>query len=94
MVKAKDLIYSQNERSKIKYNTFSKIYDTIEKKIILASSSNFYSVYYDIPSFIIGCPLYNLDECKKFVINKIKENGFEVDEFDDNNIILIKWFPK
>jgi hypothetical protein len=93
MVKAQDLINSQKEREKIKFKTFSKIYDTIEKKINLASSSNFYYVWYEIPEFIIGFPLYNLDECKKHIVKQLNDNGFNVEIFDDN-IILIQWFPK
>lgn len=93
MVKAQDLINSQKEREKIKFKTFAKIYNTVEKKISLASSSNFYYVWYEIPEFIIGFPLYNLDECKKYIIKELKDNGFNV-EIYDNNIILIEWFPK
>ena len=93
MVKAQDLINSQKEREKIKYKTFSKIYSNIEKKIKLASSSNFYYIWYEIPEFIIGFPLYNLDECKKVVIKELKKNDFDIEEFK-SNLILVKWFPK
>ena len=93
MVKAQDLINSQKEREKIKYKTFSKIYSNIEKKIELASSINFYYVWYEIPEFIIGFPLYNLNECKTCVVKQFKDNDFDVEEFE-KNIILIKWFPK
>jgi len=93
MVKAQDLINSQKEREKIKYKTFSKIYSKIEKKINLASSSNFYYIWYEIPEFIIGFPLYNLDECKSVVIKELKKNDFDIEEFK-SNLILVKWFPK
>ena len=93
MVKAQDLIHDQKEREKIKYKTFAKIYKNIEKKITLASSSNFYYIWYDIPEFLIGSPLFNLKECKKSIINQLKENGFEIEEYS-NTLLLIKWFPK
>ena len=93
MVKAQDLIKSQKEREKIKFKTFSKIYSNIEKKITIASSSNFYYVWYEIPEFIIGFPLYNVNDCKSYVIKELKNNDFTIEEFD-NNIILITWFPK
>jgi hypothetical protein len=93
MVKAQDLINAQQEREKIKFKTFLKIYESIEKKINLASASNFYQVSYEIPEFIIGFPLYDFIEGKKFVIKKLKKDGFEIKEYD-NNIILISWFPK
>ena len=93
MVKAQDLINSQKEREKIKYKTFSKIYNKIEKKIELASSSNFYYVWYQIPEFLIGCPLYNLNECKNTITKQLNDNGFVCEEFKEN-LILITWFPK
>ena len=93
MVKAEDLIKNQQEREKIKFKTFSKIYNNIEKKISLASTSDFYYIWYEIPEFIIGFPLYNLEECKTYIIKQIKNNGFTIEEFDEN-IILITWFPK
>jgi len=92
MVKAQDLINVQKDRDKIKYKTFAKIYNIIERKITLASSSNLYYIWYQIPEFIIGCPLFNLSECKKNIIKQLKENGFDIDEYD--NLLLIKWFPK
>jgi len=93
MVKAQDLINSQKEREKIKYKTFSKIYSNIEKKITMASSSNFYYVWYEIPEFIIGLPFYNLEECKTCVIKQLTDNGFTIEKFEVN-LILITWFPK
>jgi hypothetical protein len=93
MVKAQDLINDQKEREKIKYKTFAKIYKNIEKKITLASASNFFYVWYEIPEFLIGSPLFNLKECKKNIVKQLKENGFEIEEFS-NTMLLIKWFPK
>jgi hypothetical protein len=93
MVKAQDLINDQKEREKIKYKTFAKIYKNIEKKITLASASNFYYIWYEIPEFLIGSPLFNFNECKKNIIKQLKENGFDIEEFS-NTMLLIKWFPK
>ena len=47
MVKAQDLIDKQKERDKIKYKTFAQIYKKIDKKITIASASNFYYIYYE-----------------------------------------------
>jgi hypothetical protein len=93
MVKAQDLINAQKERENIKYKTFAKIYQNVEKKIKLASSTNYYQVYYEIPEFVIGFPLYDFKECKKNIIKQLIKNGFEIDEHS-SNIILIKWIPK
>jgi len=93
MVKAQDLIDKQKERDKIKYKTFAQIYKKIDKKITIASSSNFYYIYYEIPQFLIGFPLYNYKDCITCVNKQLAENGFEVELYDPN-ILLITWFPK
>ena len=92
MVDANDLIKEQKKREEIKIVTFEKIYKTIEKKIKLASASNYYYVWHEMPEFILGLPTYNLKSCIKFVVKKLKENNFECDWFMPN-ILLIKWFP-
>ena len=48
MVKANDLINEQQKREKIKIETFKKVFENIEKKIVLASAGNFYYVWYKI----------------------------------------------
>ena len=93
MVKADKLIKEQKERDDRKKYTFDKIFMKIEKKIVLASSANFYYTWYQIPEFILGLPLYSLKECKEYIEGKLKNDGFE-SEFFEPNYLLIKWFPK
>ena len=93
MVKANELIKEQQERDKIKIQTFKKVYKRLEKKIVFASSSNYYYVWYEIPEFILGLPTYNLDECIEYLINELIKNQFSYDLYKPN-ILLIKWFPK
>ena len=93
MVKAKELIKQQKVREERKNKTFDKIYEVIEKKIVLASTGDYYYTWYQIPEFLVGLPLYSLDECLKYIQEKLKSNGFET-EFFNPNILLIKWFAK
>ena len=92
MVKAEDLIKQQKEREDKKKEIFKKILEKIEKKIILASNSNFYECKYEIPEFLMGMPIYSVVDCKKYIKQKLKKNGFKVDNLI-NNIILISWYP-
>lgn len=93
MINAKDLMTKQKERELLKYKTFDKIYFIIEKKIILASNSNFYYIWYKIPEFIYGAPLFNHSECIQVITSRLTKNNFKVEQFD-NNILLISWFPE
>ncbi len=93
MVKADDLIKQQKEREERKKATFDKIYVHIEKKIVTASAGDYYYTWYQIPEFLVGLPMYSVDECQQYIQKKLKSNGFDTDFFPPN-IIHIKWFPK
>jgi hypothetical protein len=93
MVKANNLIKEQKERIDRKEITFSKILAIIEKKIVISSSGNYYYTWYTIPQFIVGLPMYCLKECRNYIITNLKKDGFEIEIFDPN-ILLISWFPK
>ena len=92
MVKASDLIKEQNDREEKKKEIFKKVFERVEKKITLASASNFYECYYEIPSFIKVLPLYSIENCKEYVKKRLKENGFKVKSKE--NILVISWKPK
>ena len=92
MVKADKLIKEQKERENRKKDTFDKILLKIEKKIIMASSSNNYMIWYIIPEFIIGLPMYNLKDCIEYLKKKLIKDGFKVDIYEPN-IINIDWKP-
>ena len=91
MIKAKDLIKKQKEKEELKKHTYDKIYKIIEKKIYNASNSNYYHIWYQVPEFLVGLPVYSYKDCKEYLINKLKSNGFNVDTYEPN-ILLIKWF--
>lgn len=93
MVNAQELIKQQKERDNRKLKTFSKIYDIVENKITIASSANNYYTWYQIPEFIVGLPLYCFEDCKKYIVDRLKDNKFST-EFFEPNILLIKWFPR
>lgn len=92
MVKADELIKQQKERKKLKKKTFSKILNLVEKRIQMSSNSNNYYTWYEIPELILGLPIYNLNECKKYLIKKLEKNGFKTESYEPN-LILITWFP-
>ena len=92
MVKACDLIKQQKEREDRKFLTFEKVFKLVEKKICFASSGNFYTTWYQIPTFLIGLPLYSVDDCAKYITNKLNKNGFET-VIVKPDIIVIKWSP-
>ena len=74
-----------------KYKTFEKVLDICYKKIITTNTtSDECCCTYICPQVIFGLPLFNLDECIKFIMTKLVEKGFEVYLALPNNI-FISW---
>ena len=92
MVKASELIKKHNERKKQKEEIYKKVFTAIEKKILMASNSGLLYCWYQVPEFFINLPIYNVKSCIKFVKKKLIENGFVVEWFKPN-ILLISWIP-
>jgi len=45
---------------------------------------------YNIPEFIFGIPLYNINDLKNYIMNTLKKNGFKLMYFHPNTI-FISW---
>jgi hypothetical protein len=92
MVKAIDLVKQQLDKDKNKDKIFKKIYKRIETKIIQASARNLYECWYEIPEFILNLPLYNMEDCKQYLIKKLINDGFIINNISINSI-TISWKP-
>ena len=90
MVKASDILEQQNELKENKKKTYRKILDRINQKIKTTGSSTNRCCWYEIPEFILGLPIYKLDECAEYIMKKLKNNGFKVN-LVNNNILIISW---
>ena len=74
-----------------------EIYDDVLKKCHLRIKYNSTLertyCFYQIPEFIIGVPLYDINEMKTYVMNSLKNNGFEL-LYIDPNWLFITWNDK
>lgn len=90
MVKAEDLVKKQKEKKDLKIKTFERIYEILEKRIVMASTSDYYHVWYEIPEYLLGEPFYKIKDCKEYIILKLSKNNFKT-EFYEPNFLLIRW---
>lgn len=53
------------------------------------------SCFFKIPELVLGYPIYNVEDCQKYIIRKLIENGFKVEKINDGenekNNIAISW---
>ena len=80
------------EHNKIK--VYEKILDMCYKKILNTNKQyNDYSCTFVVPNVVFGLPLYNIEDCIIFIMNKLVEKGFEI-YFALPTSIHIFWRPK
>lgn len=73
-----DLHYVINQKKQKKYEVYEKIISNCHKRIQSAADLQHYQCVFEVPEFILGYPLYNLESCLEFLMNELKKNGFNV----------------
>ena len=82
------------DRENNKIKVFEKILDMCYKKILSTNKqNNDYSCTFIVPNVVFGLPLYNIEDCIIFIMNKLVEKGFEI-YFALPTSIHILWRPK
>ena len=80
-------IYKNNKKKEQqKVQIYNVILGKCEKKIKWHATNNQFSCFFEIPKFCMSCPLYNVDECVFFIMQKLKSK-FSVHYFTPEDII-------
>jgi len=66
------------EKKQKRYETFEKIIEMCNRRIRDAADKERLRTFIIIPEFIVGSPMFNMNECLEFVITSFKKNGFFV----------------
>jgi hypothetical protein len=92
MLSVKEIHAIQQRKLKRQTESFelilSSCFRQIKKQVEILPQQPFY--YFDVPEFILGYPLYKLEDCLGFLINNIKRNGYQV-QYIFPRILLISW---
>ena len=87
-----DLYEKKRQADENNMELFNRILNRIHTKIKKASviDKNATSVWYTIPEYIIGIPKYDIGVCIGYIVEKLRDNGFNVRYFHPNTL-LISW---
>lgn len=88
-----DELYDKKQQKDIsKHNIFNRILNRIHSKIKTVSKydKNNNMCWYVFPEIILGIPLYDLNSCITYCIDKLHENGFIV-KYIHPNLLFISW---
>lgn len=80
-------IKEKNDRKK---DTFEKVLCFCHRRITMATENKQLRCYFEVPEYIVGYPLFDLNECIKYLLNSLQKNGFFVQYYFPKNI-YISW---
>lgn len=85
-----DLYETINEKNFQRLKNFDEILKKIHNRIKYNARLEKTYCFYQIPEFIIGQPLFNIENLRKYLINSLKKNGFKI-IYIDPNWLFISW---
>lgn len=93
-IKLDDLYDAQARRNREKEKLYEDFLTACTNKIKkCASVYKQYSCLYEIPPFKVGHPQYNALDLKKYIVKKLRLNGFYVRE-EEGLTIYVSWKPE
>ena len=85
-----DLYETMYQKNINRYQKFDEILKCIHNRIKLYAKHERTYCFYQIPEFIIGVPLYNINDLRLYLINSLQKNGFQLMYFNPN-MLFITW---
>jgi hypothetical protein len=89
-----DDLYERKQRRDLKQiSIFNKILGRIHKKIHHTSSKkqvNETHVWFFVPEYIVGEPIYDKGECIGYLVSQLEKNGFHI-KYMHPNTLFISW---
>ena len=86
----RDLYISAKRTELEKFKLYDEILINCHKKIKLNAGNKKTECIFNIPPFIFGKPLYNIDHLQDYIIKSLRTNGFEIKKIIEYHI-LINW---
>lgn len=93
-----DELYERNQRrDQRQLSVFNKILNRINKRIQTTSQMkrNDKYIWYDVPAFIFGEPIYDQTDCIAYVVTKLADNGFFIKYINPGKLFISweNWVP-
>ena len=88
-----DELYDRNQRRDLKQvSIFNKILNRIHKRIMTTNRNkrNDRHIWFNVPEFIFGEPVYNSADCIAYIVAKLEDNGFYI-RYVHPNTLFVSW---
>ena len=88
-----DSLYEKKQKRDLKQiSIFNKILNRIHKRInhIAKNKQSDTHIWFNVPEYIVGEPIYDKGECIGYLVSKLDDNGFHV-KYMHPNALFISW---
>ena len=89
-------LYNLKKKKDLNKNLiFDKILEKCHDKIKTIAKNGGTNIFYEIPYYMLGYPLYDINICIEYVTTSLKKNGLfiQIMPKPNNNVIYISWNP-
>ena len=87
------LFETTNHKTLKRLETYDKILKQCHSRIKYYSSFEKTTCFFAIPEFIIGVPLFSIQELRQYMMNSLERNGFKL-MYLHPNWLMIDWTEK
>lgn len=70
-----------NEKKMRHHMSFEEVLKSCHKRILAQTDLKKMNMFYEVPLFVVGYPLFDISECLEFLIKELESNGFLVRYF-------------
>lgn len=88
-----DELYEKKQARDLKQlSIFNKILNRVHNRIRITGKNkrNDTHIWFNVPEYIFGEPVYDKGECIAYIVNKLEENGFLV-KYMHPNTLFVSW---
>jgi hypothetical protein len=87
-----DLYERKQQRDLKQLNIFNKILNRVHKRITITArnKTNETHIWFTIPEYIFGEPIYDKGDCTGYIVANLEENGFHV-RYIHPNTLFVSW---
>ena len=90
---ARQLQTDARNRKRAKRQAFDAVLEKIYNKISNKAKLGWVRLVYNVPSFVIGIPPYDICECVSHAAKTLKKDGYVVDVYGEQ-VLYISWDKK
>ena len=87
------LFETTNHKTLRRLETYDKILQQCHCRITYYSKFEKTTCFFAVPEFLIGVPLFDVQELRKYMMNSLEKNGFDI-MYLHPNWLMIDWSKK